>query len=211
MAIKKKTYSFRGGDIIDTEEYHDGKYGAPGEKRIKRKKATPEEMERVNKRNKEKRCRQRMLTYFREGDLFATLTYKVEERPPDMASAKKDFSKFIRKIRTEYKKRDVELYWIRNIEMGTRGAWHIHLIVNNTGDTASLIQKVWEHGGVYIHDKRWKNYRNQERRHRGKAESQGIELLHLPEYAASGSKSKKDDEVEEKGKTKGWVLYSTHA
>ena len=46
MAIKKKTYSFRGGDIIDTEEYHDGKYGAPGEKRIKRKKATPEEMER---------------------------------------------------------------------------------------------------------------------------------------------------------------------
>ena len=75
MAIKKKTYSFRGGDIIDTEEYHDGKYGAPGEKRIKRKKATPEEMERVNKRNKEKRCRQRMLTYFREGDLFATLTY----------------------------------------------------------------------------------------------------------------------------------------
>mgnify|MGYP003292895027 CR=1 FL=1 len=39
MAIKKKTYSFRGGDIIDTEEYHDGKYGAPGEKRIKRKKA----------------------------------------------------------------------------------------------------------------------------------------------------------------------------
>ncbi|RHL84320.1 rolling circle replication-associated protein [Dorea formicigenerans] len=150
MAIKKKTYSFRGGDIIDTEEYHDGKYGAPGEKRIKRKKATPEEMERVNKRNKEKRCRQRMLTYFREGDLFATLTYKVEERPPDMTSAKKDFSKFIRKIRTEYKKRGIELYWIRNIEMGTRGAWHIHLIVNNTGDTASLIQKVWEHGGVYI-------------------------------------------------------------
>ena len=69
----------------------------PEKKRIKRKKATPEEMERVNKRNKEKRCRQRMLTYFREGDLFATLTYKVEERPPDMASAKKDFSKFIRK------------------------------------------------------------------------------------------------------------------
>lgn len=125
MAIKKKIYSFRGGDIIDTEEFHDGKYGAPGEKRIKRKKATPEEIERVNKRNKEKRCRQRMLTYFREGDLFATLTYKVEERPPDMTSAKKDFSKFIRKIRTEYKKRGIELYWIRNIEMGTRGAWHL--------------------------------------------------------------------------------------
>ena len=150
MAIKKKIYSFQGGDIIDTEEFRDGKYGAPGGKRTKRKKATPEEMAKVNKRNKEKKCRQRMLTFFSNGDLFATLTYKVEERPPDMASAKKDFSKFIRKIRTEYKKRDIELYWIRNIEMGTRGAWHIHLIINNTGDTASLIQKVWERGGVYI-------------------------------------------------------------
>ena len=67
-----------------------------------------------------------------------------------MTSAKKDFSKFIRKIRKEYKKQGVELYWIRNIEKGTRGAWHIHLIINNVGDTASLIQKVWEHGGVYI-------------------------------------------------------------
>ena len=42
--IKRKTYSFRGGDILDIEEYHDGRYGAPGLKRMKRKKATKEDI-----------------------------------------------------------------------------------------------------------------------------------------------------------------------
>lgn len=37
--IKRKTYSFRGGDILDIEEYHDGRYGAPGLKRMKRRKS----------------------------------------------------------------------------------------------------------------------------------------------------------------------------
>lgn len=82
--IKRKTYSFRGGDILDIEEYHDGRYGAPGLKRMKRRKATKEDMLRVNKWNKEKRCRQRLLQYFKETDLFLTWTYSIEERPPDM-------------------------------------------------------------------------------------------------------------------------------
>ena len=36
MAVKRKTYRYRDGDIIDVEEYHDGRYGAPGEKREKK-------------------------------------------------------------------------------------------------------------------------------------------------------------------------------
>ena len=75
--IKRKTYSFRGGDILDIEEYHDGRYGAPGLKRMKRRKATKEDMLRVNKWNKEKRCRQRLLQYFKETDLFLTWTYSI--------------------------------------------------------------------------------------------------------------------------------------
>ena len=47
--IKRKTYSFRGGDILDIEEYHDGRYGAPGLKRMKRRKATSEQMEQREK------------------------------------------------------------------------------------------------------------------------------------------------------------------
>lgn len=150
MAIKRKEYRFRKGDILDIEEYHDGKYGDPGGKRLKRRKATPEDMIRVNKWNKEKRCRQRLLCYFKPGDLFITWTYRVDARPPDMAEALKDFQKAMRYVRREYKKRGYRVFWIRNIERGTRGAWHIHLIINEIGDSASIIQKAWDKGGVWI-------------------------------------------------------------
>lgn len=148
--IKRKTYSFQGGDILDIEEYHDGRYGAPGLKRMKRRKATKEDMLRVNKWNKEKRCRQRLLQYFKETDLFLTWTYSIEERPPDIQTALKDFRRSIVKVRRAYRKRGYELFWIRNIEQGTKGAWHIHLIVNEIGDSASIVQKAWDHGGTWI-------------------------------------------------------------
>lgn len=61
-----------------------------------------------------------------------------------MKEALKDFQKTIRKVRKEYQKRGYELFWIRNIERGTKGAWHIHIVLNEVGDTASILQQVWE-------------------------------------------------------------------
>lgn len=148
--IKRKKYKFRKGDIIDVEEFHDGKYGCPGGKRVPKVKPTEEQMKKVNALNKAKRCRQRLLAYFNPGDCFATWTYGLNSRPPDMAAALKDFQKAMRKIRKEYEKRGKEVFWIRNIERGTKGAWHIHLVINEIGDTASIIKKAWPHGGTYV-------------------------------------------------------------
>ena len=91
--VKRKRYRFRQGDVIDVEEFHDGRYGGPGTGRAKRAKPTEEQMRAVNAQNKAKRCRQRMLEYFRQGDIFATWTYEVRNRPPDMQAALKDFQK----------------------------------------------------------------------------------------------------------------------
>ena len=66
-----------------------------------------------------------------------------------MAGALKDFQKAMRSVRKEYKKRGKELFWIRNIERGTKGAWHIHLIVNEIGETASILQRAWTKGGTW--------------------------------------------------------------
>lgn len=147
--IRRKQYKFRKGDVIDVEEFHDGRYGAPGEKRQKRAKLTKEQMQKVNALNKAKRCRQRMLAYFHKGDIWATWTYEVRNRPPTMAEALKDFQKAMRYVRREYKKRGYEVFWIRNIEKGTKGAWHIHLIINEIGDTVSILEKAWEKGGIW--------------------------------------------------------------
>ena len=48
MATRRKEYRFRNGKIIEIEENHDGNYGAPGQKRIKKKKPTEEQMRLVN-------------------------------------------------------------------------------------------------------------------------------------------------------------------
>ena len=54
------------------------------------------------------------------------------------------------KLKRIYKKRGRVLYWIRNIERGTKGAWHIHFVINDIGDTASLIERAWSYGGVFV-------------------------------------------------------------
>lgn len=146
MAYKKKTWEFR--RAIEVMEYHTGRYGAPGQKREKKKKPTKEDMEKVNQYTKERKARHRLRTYFYKNDYFSCLTYKVEERPPDMKAAKKDWSNALDVIRREYKKRGEQLFWMRNIEVGTKGAWHIHLIINRISDTDVILKKAWTKGKV---------------------------------------------------------------
>ena len=45
---KRKQHRFKGGKTIDVEEYHDGRYGAPGCKREKKKNPTKEQIQKIN-------------------------------------------------------------------------------------------------------------------------------------------------------------------
>lgn len=146
MAYIRKKYTFP--HAIEVEEYHTARYGAPGQKRQPKIKPSPEQIERQNQKIKEKKCRRKLRAYFDVNDYFVTLTYKKDARPPDMDQAKRDFGRFIRKLRAEYKKRGKEMRWIRNIEVGTKGAWHVHLVVNRIPDTDLLIRRAWPHGRV---------------------------------------------------------------
>lgn len=147
--INRKTSTYREGDVIDVEEHPEGRHGAPGIPRRKKKKLTPMQMKIVNRQNKARRCRAYLLEYFRFGDTFVTFTYQKNQRPPDMSGALKDFKKLTRYIRNEYRKRGYELFWIRNIEKGTRGAWHIHMVVNAIPDTGNILKKAWKKGYIY--------------------------------------------------------------
>ena len=148
--ITRRTTSYRGGAVIDVEEYPTRHSGPAGSGRMKKKKATPEEMAAINHANKVRSCRGFLLEYFGSGDLFVTWTYAVPERPAGMKAACADFQKAIRKVKREYKQRGKDLYWIRNIEKGTRGAWHIHLVVNAIDGAADILRSAWRKGGIYI-------------------------------------------------------------
>ncbi len=107
MKTKRVTYEF--ADVIEREEYLDGRYGAPGEKRSVKKKATPEQVAQVNQWNKEKKARHRLRKYFKVNDYLITLTYPKDRRPKDMKQAKADFREFYLAAGKEYKKRGMEL------------------------------------------------------------------------------------------------------
>lgn len=117
-------------------------------RRKKKTFATPEQIARRNQYNKMVRCRRKLRQHFRKNDLFVTLTYRREERPEDMKAAKKDFAEFIRKVRKKVRKAGAELKWICNIENGTKGAWHVHLVINRIQDIGIIIAEAWTHGIV---------------------------------------------------------------
>jgi len=146
MAVTKKTYRF--ANATEVEEQLSGRYGAPGQERGKKTKPTPEQMRKANQRNKEKWCRRKMRRWFRREDMWVTLTYEPEQRPPDMKAAKKQFGRFIRRVRERYKRRGFVLRWMRNIERGTRNAWHIHMLVTRIPDTDLIIADTWPYGTV---------------------------------------------------------------
>lgn len=149
MGFLKKTWRFR--NAIEVIEYHTARYGAPGQGRVKRKKPTPEEMEKVNQRNRERVARHRLREHFEVNDYLVTLTYKKDLRPPDMETAKQHFGKeFLKAIRREYRKKGYEVKWLRNIEVGTKNGWHIHVVINRIPDADLILRKAWKYGKVDI-------------------------------------------------------------
>lgn len=133
---------------IEVYEYHTAKYGAPGQERQEKKKATPEQMAKRNRYNRERLARWKIRNNFDVDDYFTRLSYEKDKRPESMEEAKEDWKAFLQILRREYKKRGAELKWMRNIEVGTRGAWHIHIIVNRIPDTDVILAKAWKHGQI---------------------------------------------------------------
>ena len=143
-------YRHRDGDIIEVQEYHDGNHGAPGQPRQKKREITPEDIERINQWNRERLCWRKLVNHFGKDDYFVTLTYRPEERPPEMEAAKRDWKQFCTKLRRRYKKAGMEMLWIRNIEVGTKNGWHIHCVLKRIPDLDIFLSECWEKGRVVI-------------------------------------------------------------
>ena len=68
------------GNTREVEEKHTGRYGARGQKRQKRRKATPEEIAKQNQWKRERDVRRLIKWNFGIGDYWFTLTYKKTEK-----------------------------------------------------------------------------------------------------------------------------------
>ena len=143
------------GVVIQIEKYRPGNYGAPGEKRRKKRKLTPEEVRRQNERNRWRRVQRLILKNFKEGDWHLILKYRPAERPETYEEAKAHRKKFLDKMREAYKKAGILFKWIIVTERGKRGqVLHHHLIlqdINQEGvNTVQLVKKLWCYGNKYF-------------------------------------------------------------
>lgn len=147
----KLTCEIKGHRYI--EKHYDGRYGAPGMPREKKKKKTPEEMERQNCWRRARDLKRLIEANYGPGDWHVTLTCRPEERP-GKEEAPKVIRKFWRDLKKEYRKQGWELKIIIVIEIGERGAVHWHMIVNDMHNgkisTAGLIRKLWDRGRTYF-------------------------------------------------------------
>lgn len=161
MGYEKRMWML--GRVMEVEERHTWRYTPPGVKRGKREKPTAEAVRKNNRRLMARKRLMQMEMYFTEDDCYMTLTYPKSARPEDMAACQKDWSDLVKELRKVYKRNGGTLRWIRNIELGSKGAWHIHAVITElpAGSTdrdgkpvhvAKLVQQIWQkklkHGRV---------------------------------------------------------------
>lgn len=144
---KKKKYkrqqsAYYFGSSIEIDRVCTGNYGAKGKGRVKKKKATPEEVALQNLYNRKRKLRRIIKENYNENDYWTLLTYKKGYRT-NVKDAKKDFAKFYRKLRREYKKRGYVLKWVVRTDVGKKGAAHHHFLANRIPDGDIIIKECW--------------------------------------------------------------------
>lgn len=124
---------YRSPWCIEHVLYWEGNYGAKGEKRSERKKATADQIKRQNQKNRENRIRRLIQLNFDEGDYWLTLKYPKGTRKP-FDEVVKDFKRFIEYMRKYYRKAGTVFKYIYRVEIGRRGGIHIHTVMSGLGD-----------------------------------------------------------------------------
>lgn len=140
-------------DKVEVSKHYHARSGAPGMPREERKNPTPEDMA---KQNHWRRCRdlRRLIELnFEPGDWHCTLTCEKDKRPTK-EEAPAVIRKFLAKLKRDYRQQGWELKYVITCEVGSRGAVHWHMVVNNMHneetDTARMIREAWKMGRPYF-------------------------------------------------------------
>ena len=87
---------------------------------------------------------------FTEDDYWITLTYKREERPPDIKSAKHEAELFRKRVKRLYDQAGVPMKWIQKTEIGKKGGVHHHLIMNRVDGLDKVLAEKWKKGRAHF-------------------------------------------------------------
>ena len=136
--------TIKAGATVEVCKSYTKRVGVKGVR--ERRKATPEEMEKVNQMNAERVLRLKINANFKEDDLFITLTYRRTEKPTPK-EAKGNIKKFLKELRKKYKELGVELKYINVTEYKNKSIHH-HILINHIEgcDTSKMVRTLWKFG-----------------------------------------------------------------
>lgn len=114
--------------------------------------------ERLNRKNATHRLTDIINLNFTKSAWVLRLDYhsfrEKNGRNPDEDEIQREFHNFIRRLKTRYDKRGLELKWVVCTEVGSRGGLVHHHVVINEGLELAEIKKLWKCGGVGFNPER---------------------------------------------------------
>lgn len=143
------------GLVMQVKNFYPGNGGAPGKKRAKKRKRTPEEMKRQNETNRWRKLQRIILKNFKAGDWHLILKYKKGTAPEDYKEAVRQRVKLIDRMRESYKRAGMKFKWIAVTERGKKGqVLHHHLIIEDITEngisTVQLVKRFWTYGNAFF-------------------------------------------------------------
>lgn len=147
MSYKRKTV--KAGKVIDNTDYHTFRNSSTKRPRKENQNPTPGPQAKSNERRAYEKLYYLMSANFREDDLYLTCTYGKEMEEPKPKQAKKILSKFLDKLRDQWKKAGAVLKYIAVTEH-KKGRIHHHILINNIGLSIKHIKKYWQLGFTKI-------------------------------------------------------------
>lgn len=151
----------RAGNILVIKKYHCFKCPAPGTKRCKKKDITPEAKRKLNISDAVDRLYYRLCANFTENDLYITLKYDGEvNKAIACEQMKEDVRKFIRILRTEYKKQGKVLKYALAFGISGNKVRHAHMVVKKINQKliSSSWRKATSHAGRITFEYLWSGY-----------------------------------------------------
>jgi len=148
------------GNCIYVKNRHSRRSNSPKRPRGKKREVSTEEMEKANKDNARKKLQILVNANFTISDLWFDLHYNHGEEPGSLDQAGKDLTKYLRKVRDEFKAAGGELKYIAVTERGKEGAIHHHVLMNAGILSMERVGLIWGMGYgrfefVYSADLTW--------------------------------------------------------
>lgn len=133
------------GSVITIRRYHTLRYNCEGEKRGQRENVTTEFQRELNIRAARRKLAGLMNANFTDNTgMLVTWTYAKDKRPPTIDDLNKDIRNLLKKLRKYIP--NVKYIYVK--EIGSKGACHIHMIMDICD--LNTLKKCWNNGFVHV-------------------------------------------------------------